>query len=469
MLVLLRHRLTKRTLGTLLCELGAINLALWVVFQLWALKWVGHETGPLSPLFALAVTAVTQFAFWSCGLYSRKVVYSGLRVFQNLAIAIAIAGLLLFPVLYAFLSFSTRPGFDSTLVFFGQLLGLFAALTVLERSAVLKLFDDTAYLGNILVLGTSAATRVLLAEARRQHGRTLKVVGILGESEDEVGHEIEGFRVIGTLSKLAKVKTDWEVKTLIIAIPFDHPELPLDLLLEYKLEGLNVLDASSLYEAISQKILLEKLDPIAVLFPGGYSMTRVRWLVKEVLEKLFAVFLLVLFAVPLVLAYVLVRLSSPGPAIYTQARVGKGGRVFTLYKFRTMVVDAEKDTGAVWATNQDSRVTWIGAILRRTRFDELPQLFNVLRGEMAFVGPRPERPEFVVSLRREIPYYHHRHFVKPGLTGWAQVAFRYAASYEDTREKLRYDLYYVKNMSLFFDVMIVLATARAVVAGDKSR
>jgi len=464
MFPLIRQRLTPRILFTLLFELVAINLGLLGLLCLRAAHLEFPEYSVRIPLFALCATCVIQFGLWSFGLYSRQVIYSGRRVLASLLGASGFLVIALFPVCYAF-SRSGDPTFALTPRFYILLLALFLMVVAVERFAVLRIFRGFSYLGNMLVLGTGEVTREIIREARRHHGSDLRMLGILGDSQDQVGSYVEGVPVLGTLSQVQDAVRDLRVNTILLAASYTHPQLPLDFLVECKLAGIAVYDAGVFYETIAQKILLEKLDPFTLLFPAGYSMTRLRSLAKDLLEKVLALVLLVLFAVPLAVAMLLVRLSSPGPVIYRQARVGKSGRIFTVYKLRSMRVDAEEGTGAQWASRGDPRQTWVGKWLRRTRMDELPQLFNILKGDMAFIGPRPERPEFVEELKKKIPFYHHRHFVKPGLTGWAQVSFPYAATLEDSKEKLRYDLYYVKNMSFFFDFMILLATARAVAKG----
>ena len=238
-------------------------------------------------------------------------------------------------------------------------------------------------------------------------------------------------------------------------------DIPVEILLRSKLAGAQVFDTADFYENHFRKVLLEKLEAIQLLFCDNLCMTRMRWFLKDSLEKLVAILLLVVTSPLMLLAAATIKLTSSGPVFYVQERVGQDGKIFKLIKFRTMKVDAEKD-GPVWAKKDDPRVTFVGRVLRKARIDELPQVFNLLAGQMAFVGPRPERPEFVSELRQEIPFYDQRHLVKPGITGWAQVSYPYGASVEDAREKLRYDLYYVKNMSLFFDTVILLATVRTV-------
>jgi exopolysaccharide biosynthesis polyprenyl glycosylphosphotransferase len=463
MLPLLRHRLTLRVVFTLCFELVAVNLAFASVLYARQVSWSATQINPLTPLFGLSATLVSQFGLWSFGLYSRRVVYSGSQVFKRLAWAFLALSVLLFPICYVF-SLTGEPIFTVTLKFYVILLGAFVAVVALERFLVLKLFRGS-YLGNVLILGTGDSTERVIEEAKKHHGHTLDLVGILDESPQSVGRYVGGVPVIGTLSHLQQTLRDLRVKTVLVCLRSEDPRLPLDLLIESKLSGLDVYDASVFYETIAQKILLEKVDSFGFMARDGYRVGFLTHWLKGLIERSLAAGLLACFAIPMLAITFAIRWSSPGPAIFKQKRVGRRGRVFTLYKFRTMCKDAEA-SGAAWAAKNDARVTPIGRWLRRTRFDELPQLVNILKGDMAFVGPRPEQPEFVEDLRKRIPYYHYRHFVKPGLTGWAQVSFAYAASLDDSREKLRYDLYYVKHMSLFFDLIISLATLKAVVQGQ---
>jgi exopolysaccharide biosynthesis polyprenyl glycosylphosphotransferase len=217
------------------------------------------------------------------------------------------------------------------------------------------------------------------------------------------------------------------------------------------------------YEEYTGKIAIENLRPSWLIFSAGFHKTRLLLVMKRVIDIALAlVGLLVTLPLTLIVA-ALVKLTSPGPALYHQERVGLDGRVFTVHKFRTMQNEAEAGIGPTWARPNDVRVTTLGRFLRRTRFDELPQLWNVLRGDMSFVGPRPERPSFVEQLTATIPFYGQRHVVKPGLTGWAQIRYTYGASVEDAVEKLQYDLYYIKNLSIAFDIVIVLETIKTVV------
>jgi len=239
----------------------------------------------------------------------------------------------------------------------------------------------------------------------------------------------------------------------------------VDALIDFKCRGVKIETAVDSFERLSRKIWLEGLSPEWLILAHGFRQSRGYLAAKRVCDIVLAVWLL-LVAFPIaVLVALAIRLESPGPVIFKQERVGLRGRPFTLFKFRSMRQDAEKD-GPVWAQEQDSRITRVGAFIRKTRLDEIPQVFNVLRGDMSFIGPRPERPYFVDLLKSKIRFYELRHYVKPGITGWAQVMYRYGASVEDAYQKLQYDLYYAKNVSLRLDLLILLKTVKVVIAGE---
>jgi sugar transferase (PEP-CTERM system associated) len=228
------------------------------------------------------------------------------------------------------------------------------------------------------------------------------------------------------------------------------------------MNGIEVIDAPTFYEQLTGKLLIENITPSWFIFSEGFRITPLLIVSKRVCDILFSVMGLFLTLPLIPVIMLIIKADSPGPVFLRQVRVGEKEKKFVLYKFRTMCHDAETKTGAVWAQKDDPRVTRVGMFLRVSRLDEIPQLYNVLRGDMGFIGPRPERPEFVEKLKDIIPFYSNRHFVKPGITGWAQVKYPYGASVEDSIEKLRYDLYYIKNLSIILDMVIVLETIKVV-------
>ncbi|GAB7078413.1 TIGR03013 family XrtA/PEP-CTERM system glycosyltransferase [Megalodesulfovibrio paquesii] len=255
---------------------------------------------------------------------------------------------------------------------------------------------------------------------------------------------------------------------IVISFKERRGAFPLREMLSCKLCGIEVLDAPSMYERLTHKLALENITPSWFIFCDGFRVTPLLRLGKRMMDLICSAIILLLFAPLAPFVILAIKLDSPGPVFFRQIRVGRGERDFNIYKFRTMCQNAERN-GAVWACKNDARVTRVGNFLRKTRIDEIPQLINVIKGDMSFVGPRPERPEFVSNLNAVVPYYSERHFIKPGITGWAQVCYPYGASVEDALEKLRYDLYYIKNISLIFDLLIIFKTISVVLLRKGSR
>lgn len=249
---------------------------------------------------------------------------------------------------------------------------------------------------------------------------------------------------------------------IVVSLAERRGVFPFQEVMACKLAGVEVMDAPSFYEHVTGKLFLEGINPSWIIFSDGFNVSRVRKVIKRGVDIICATAGIILTVPFLPLIALAIKLDSPGPVFYRQERVGEREQNFFLYKFRTMRVDAESGSGAVWAQKNDTRVTRLGNFLRKCRIDELPQFFNILCGEMSMVGPRPERPEFVIKLKELIPYYSERHFVKPGVTGWAQVRYPYGASVEDATEKLRFDLYYIKHLSLTLDFIIILKTIQVV-------
>jgi sugar transferase (PEP-CTERM system associated) len=286
----------------------------------------------------------------------------------------------------------------------------------------------------------------------RRHELGVEIVGFIDPDPSKVGEPMINPGIIGTVDDISTIIRTRSVDRVVVSLADARGKLPMNKLLDMKLQGVTFDHLASVYEEYTGKIALENLRPSWLIFSSGFNGTRAVKAAKRLMDIAAAVTGLVL-AGPLMLAIAaMVRLTSSGPALYHQVRVGYRDRQFVLHKFRSMRVDAEALTGAVWAKAGDPRVTPIGRFLRKSRLDELPQLWNVLVGDMSFVGPRPERPEFVEELTREIPFYGQRHTVRPGLTGWAQVKYSYGASREDALEKLQYELFYIKNLSISLDM-----------------
>jgi sugar transferase (PEP-CTERM system associated) len=261
------------------------------------------------------------------------------------------------------------------------------------------------------------------------------------------------------LQALSTLKT--RVDRVIVAIEERRGSMPLHELLDLRYQGLLIDDSKVLVERLEGKLPLEGLTPSSLIFTDGFEIGAGKLLVRRFVSFGVSLTGLILCLPIIPIVMILVRLTSPGPIFFKQVRVGRHGRTFEVIKFRTMREDAESDA-AIWATENDPRITPLGRFLRSSRLDEIPQLWNVLKGEMSFVGPRPERPEFVEWLKREIPFYELRHMIRPGITGWAQVRYHYGASLEEARRKLEYDLYYVKHLSLGLDLLIMFETIKTI-------
>jgi sugar transferase (PEP-CTERM system associated) len=276
--------------------------------------------------------------------------------------------------------------------------------------------------------------------------------------------------VIGVVDEVERFAASSNATLILVAQDDLRGHLPIDALLRCRLRGVRVEEANGFYERLTGRILVRDLRPSSLVFSDGFVRPRLLYSIKRFSEVIAAAIMIAVAAPLMAIIALLVRIDGPGPVLYRQRRVGEGGRVFNLLKFRSMKVSAELSSGPVWSSPRgDPRVTRLGRFLRKVRFDELPQLINVLRGEMSFVGPRPERPEFVELLAPVIPYYDERHTVYPGITGWAQINFPYGSTLEDAEEKLEYDLYYLKHMSLMLDFVIVMKTLRVMMLGRGAR
>jgi sugar transferase (PEP-CTERM system associated) len=274
--------------------------------------------------------------------------------------------------------------------------------------------------------------------------------------------------VIGDYSQISSICRNAQVDRIVVALDERRGKLPVDQLLDCRLKGVRVEEGASFSEYITGKLTVENLRPSSLIFTDGFKRSQFIQRAKRCVDIVAALMTALIFSPFAMIACLAIFLDSKGPVLYRQERVGQDGRIFKLLKFRSMRDNAEGEE-PVWAEVNDPRVTRVGKIIRKLRLDEIPQVVNVLKGEMSFVGPRPERPFFTEKLKQEIPFYSLRHYVKPGITGWAQICYPYGASKEDAAEKLRYDLYYIKHMSPLMDLTILLETVKIVLFGNGSR
>jgi sugar transferase (PEP-CTERM system associated) len=312
----------------------------------------------------------------------------------------------------------------------------------------------------MLMVGTSPLL-VDIAQYVAQHPETgLDVVGFVSDPGGQP-MDFAGGKTLGTLPQLSEIVAAAKPNRLVVGMFERRNRMPMDELLQLRFAGNIIEEAANVYERVCGRVCLTEIRPSQLIYSGELGPRSGSLIYQTAMNAVVATIGLIVSSPIMLITALAVRLTSPGPVLYRQVRVGLNGRHFTVYKFRSMRADAEAGTGAVWASKEDPRVTPVGKIIRKIRFDELPQLFNVLKGEMSMVGPRPERPEFVKTLSEKIPYYHQRHCILPGITGWAQINYKYGDTLEDTVTKLEYDLYYIKNMTLGLDFYIIFHTVKA--------
>jgi sugar transferase (PEP-CTERM system associated) len=401
---------------------------------------------------ALLFAIVMQAASYYSGLYDFHVARSTRANYQGVLQTLALGSVVLFLFWYLLPTLQLGRG-----VFLSAI-----ALTALLLPSWRTLYDSVAsnqgFQRRVVILGNGALARELADMIQKRNDLGLELVGML--ARDRI--QIDPSRgVIGLYGELFDVVNNLDVRLVLVAYPDRRGTLPVEQLLEVKFRGVEVEEGVQFYERNTSKLYVRELKPSQLIFAEGFAARPGTRRLKRILDVLVSVVGIVLAAPLMLLTALAIRLESPGPTLYSQVRAGEFGKLFTIYKFRSMRTDAEK-AGAQFAQENDPRVTRVGKFIRKTRLDELPQLWNVLRGDMSMVGPRPERPIFIEQLEQQVPFFKQRLYVKPGVTGHAQVRCRYGASTEDMVEKLQYDLYYIKSYNIFFDLSIMLDTVKVV-------
>ncbi|HET8694196.1 MAG TPA: TIGR03013 family XrtA/PEP-CTERM system glycosyltransferase [Aquabacterium sp.] len=348
-----------------------------------------------------------------------------------------------------------------------QLMGFAIAYLVvgliLVRGLLLSAWRGALLQQRILIVGTGSEAQAVASDLRSRRLRSHAVVGFYPAGELSLPTDDKRFNIFPRALNIEDIVQRHDVNQIIVAVKEQRGgNVPMDQLLSARIQGVPVMDLADFYEQTTGEVPIDSLKASWLVYGRGFVQHRTRIVTKRIFDVLSSLTLLLIASPVMLITMIAIKLESKGPVIYRQERVGLGGRTFMCLKFRSMRTDAEKDGVAVWATKNDSRITRVGAFIRKTRIDELPQLISVLKGEMSMVGPRPERPTFVAQLREQIPYYDIRHSVKPGVTGWAQVRYAYGASVEDALHKHQYDLYYVKNNSLFLDLLVLFETVSVV-------
>jgi sugar transferase (PEP-CTERM system associated) len=460
-------RLFKHYVPYAVLLLGAIDFVLLLAAAEagWSLR-LWQVAGSFDPDAArlpnmLAFAAALQTAMLAVGVYGVQALRSVRFAIARLIVALAL-GILLLSVVF----FIVPPvAFWRSSLLYATWIALFAMVAV--RIALRDLLGGERFKRRVMVLGAGPRAARIAALAGSS-GAGFAVVGYIGMNDGPGA--VAGAVNRGDLASLPDHLLRLGASEVVLALEERRNALPLNDLLRIKTTGVQVHDFSSFLERETGRVDLDSLNPSWLIFSDGFSSGRRLSGVAKRLFDVAASLILLAFTFPLILATALaVKLESRGPVFFRQRRVGLYGMPFDVIKLRSMRLDAEVGGKAVWAQKDDPRVTRVGRIIRKLRIDELPQIWSVLKGEMSFVGPRPERPQFVADLEARLPYYAERHVVKPGITGWAQINYPYGASVEDAREKLEFDLYYAKNYTPFLDLLILLQTARVVLWPEGAR
>jgi sugar transferase (PEP-CTERM system associated) len=417
----------------------------------------------LTPILvkALLVTLIFQVCLYYFDLYD----FSTVGTFSESATRIIQAfgfGCILLAIPYYFFPATTIP-----FVYFAASFLLICLCIAIWRFSYGQILEKKIFSKPIILIGTGNLALSITREIMSRMDSGYTVAAFVGKDSPDFSDQM-GTKYLEGFSSLTEIASTGKIERVVVALDERRGKTPIKELLECKLLGMKITPGIEFYEELTGKILVGNVNPDWLIYSDGFKKGKLLMFSKRMLD--FSVSLTgLLLSLPIsIISAIVIKLESPGPVLYSQERVGEKGRTFWIYKFRSMCCDAESN-GPVWAEENDCRVTRFGAFIRKTRIDEIPQLWNILKGEMSFVGPRPERPFFVEQLQKKIPYYSLRHNVKPGLSGWAQISYPYGASEEDALHKLEYDLYYIKNLCFRMDILIALQTIKIILFQKGSR
>jgi sugar transferase (PEP-CTERM system associated) len=410
---------------------------------------------------ALLITVICQFCLYYGDIYDLRTMSSRMEVLMRVMQALGAAALILAALFYFLPETRLGTGIVET-----SILGIISVILVWR---IFIEWLNRAYGAGerLLLVGSGDAGQALTRELRQRPDLPIRMLGAVSDTGDS--HGLTGLPLLGSLDDLCQIVAETKPTRLIIALKERRRQLPIKALLKWRTSGMVIEEASTLYQKITGRIPVESIHPSSLIFSDGFQQSAMKRIYGRVLGLVIGTLSLIFMGPIMLLIAAIIKLDSPGRALYRQTRVGINGRNFEVLKFRSMRSDAESASGPVWAQDRDPRITRVGRVLRKVRLDELPQLINVLYGEMSFVGPRPERPHFVTQLTEKIPFYDLRHSVRPGITGWAQVSCHYGATIQESQEKLEYDLFYIKNFSLSFDCLVLFQTIKIVLFGRGSR
>jgi sugar transferase (PEP-CTERM system associated) len=414
-------------------------------------------------LGVLLIALTCQLCMYYAELYNLKTVLSPHGLFMKFSQSIAAAAIALTIIFH----FVPQLLIDHSILHISLVMIFFSL--ILWRIFYQKLQKINNFKSRVLILGSSKEARKIAEDLLCYQPLMYELKGFIDDLDNKSGTSMVQPKILGDYKQIQEIVERESIDKVVVALSDCRGKLPMETLLACKLHGVEVEEGATFYEQVCSKIMLENLRPSWLVFSPGFSVSPHLCFLKRLVDILVSVLGLIGAAPLMLVVALLIKIDSRGPVFYRQQRVGQNGKLFTLTKFRSMRNDAEASTGPIFADKDDCRITRVGRVIRTTRVDELPQLLNILRGEMSFVGPRPERPFFVEQFAKEIPYYSQRLSVKPGITGWAQVCYPYGATLEDAVEKLRLDLYYIKNMSLFLDLFIIMKTFKTIVLGKGAR
>ena len=459
-------KLSPRTIWLILADAaiiyGGIILALYLRLGVDGLQ---YELGERNAFYKIALaTCVCLLNLYFYDLYDYTVMGNRRELLLRLVQALGIAWALLAFVFY----------FAPTMMI-GRGVSIISVpivlVLLLTWRVLIHLLTGHPEIGEkILVVGTGKAAYDTAQAVWERRDAGFRIAGFVTENGSRPKDIPHKMNLLGSANNLEEVIKNERINRVVIAVRERRGTFPTETLLRMSLAGdVNIEECTSFFERVTGKVHIDMLRPSWLIFAGRRRDTRLSVVFRELVHRFLALVGLIVSLPIAILTAVLIKLESRGPIFYRQERVGKNGKIFEVIKFRSMRVDAEADGKPVWAVDDDSRATRVGRVIRKIRVDEIPQFWNIMKGEMSFVGPRPERPHFVSQLAEELPFYDHRHLVAPGLTGWAQIKYPYGASVEDARQKLEYELYYIKNQSLTLDLMIVFETVKTVLFGKGGR
>ena len=439
---------------------GAVFFATYVFFQM-DLELLRLQ--PFIWLKILLIAVTTELGLFFNDLYEKKIGDNYIDLSTRLIQSIGITSVILAIIYFLFPS-----AMIGRWVFFISLIIILLFL-VSWRLLYLLVTRGKFFSEKVIILGFSELARDIAQEINNRKDLSYDVSCFITREKNHSKDTFMGIPVRSGFDDISDVAEAENIKNIIVALDEMRGAFPTKELLQCKVRGIKIIDGKSFYEMITGKLLVEKINPSWLIFSDGFVKSRTARFIKRVVDFTAALLGLIILLPFNALVALCIKLDSRGPVFFSQERMSENKKLFKLHKFRSMKVGAEKESGPVWAADNDPRITSVGKIIRRLRIDEFPQMWNVLKGEMSFVGPRPEREFFVRELAKKIPYYSERFTVKPGITGYAQVLYPYGATEKDAMEKLKYDLYYIKNMSLVLDLMVIVKTLKTVILGRGAR